>query len=164
MADSGSIQRLNQLALVLAVLLLASLGAWWWREHAKLRATPRWEPTRFAQLAAPRASASADADAERWVVAVNLDCPHCQAHLAWLRERIASRATPPLLGALLVDQPTRPDPSTLGTLSAGAYWDSAQVWREVWGRGMYGETMRFDAHGQLMGASPGGMVPDSLTL
>lgn len=164
MADTSFIARLNQLAIVLAVLLLAALGLWWWREHSRLRVTPRWEPARFAQLVAPRAADPGPVGAERWVVAVNLKCPHCQSHLGWLRERIASRASPPLLGALIVDQPTRPGPLALGALGAGAFWDSAQVWREVWGRGMYGETMRFDSRGQLLGASPGGMVPDSLTL
>ncbi|MEO5988843.1 MAG: hypothetical protein ABIU54_01550 [Candidatus Eisenbacteria bacterium] len=162
MSDPTFMQRLNRLAIVLALVLLAALGGWWWREHSKLRDTPRWEPARFVRLLAP--DAVAPSEAERWVVAVNLKCPHCQAHLAWLRERIAARPAPPLLGALIVDQPTRPESLALGALGAGVYWDSAQVWREVWGRGMYGETMRFDRHGQLLSASPGGMVPDSLTL
>ena len=162
MSGGTFMQRLNAVAIVLAVVVLAALGAWWWRERSRVFATPRWETARFAQLLAPLASPPLDA--ERWVVAVNLQCPHCQQHLAWLRERIAARPTRPLLGVLVVDQPTRPDSLALGPLGAGAYWDSAQVWRETWGRGMYGETMRFAAHGALLGAAPGGMVPDSITL
>lgn len=162
MSNTTFMARLNQIAVLLAALLLVALGAWWWRERSKLRATPRWETTRFAQLVA--ADPTAPPEAERWVVAVNLKCPHCQQHLAWLRERIEARTLRPSLGVLIVDQPTRPDSLALGPLGAGAYWDSAQVWREGWGRGMYGETMRFDAAGDLLGAAPGGMVPDSIAL
>lgn len=154
--------RLNAIAIVLTVLVLAALGGWWWRERSKLRATPQWQPAEFAQLAPPMADPPPDA--ERWVVAVSLSCPHCQEHLAWLRERVAARAERPLLGALIVDEPVRPTLPAFGELGAGVYWDSAQVWRESWGRGMYGETMRFDARGALLGAAPGGMVPDSVTL
>jgi hypothetical protein len=99
---------------------------------------------------------------ERWLVAVNLRCPHCKVHLRALARRIAPRARPPALGVIIVDQPARPARLDLGVpLAAGAWWDSAQVWRDAWGRRVYGETFRFDARGRLISATPAGMPPDS---
>jgi hypothetical protein len=95
-------------------------------------------------------------------VAVNLRCPHCRAHLRLLARRVAGRERPPALGVIVVDQRVRPTRLDLGVpLAAGAWWDSAQVWRERWGRRVYGETFRFDARGRLLSATPAGTLPDS---
>ena len=157
MADQR-FERLNALALVLALGVFASLGLAWWRDRARRFETPRWEQARFATLT----PAEPLAGRERWVVAVNLDCPHCQAHLRALAARTAARPVPPALAALVVDQPSRPPALHLGVaLAGGAWWDSAQVWREAWGRRVYGETFRFDANGRLLSSTPAGVVPDS---
>lgn len=146
--------RMPGLALVAAVL---ALGLAWWRDGARRFEAPAWEPARFVRL-----EPATDAGRERWLVAVNLRCPHCQAHLRALAARIALRSRPPALGVILVDQPTRPASLDLGVpLAAGAWWDSARVWRESWGRRIYGETFRFDARGRLLSATPAGTVPDS---
>jgi hypothetical protein len=151
-------ERLNALALVLALGLFASLGLAWWRDRARHYETPRWEAARFATLSAGEPLAGR----ERWVVAVNLDCPHCQAHLRALAARVATRPHPPALAALVVDQPSRPHALRLGvSLAGGAWWDSAQVWRDSWGRRVYGETFRFSPAGRLLSATPAGVLPDS---
>jgi len=154
---SGRWDRLNLVALLLACALFAALGLAWWRDRARTFAEPRWDPARFVALAPDSAAAG-----ERWVVAVNLTCPHCQEHLRVLAGRTTARAAPPALAALLVDQPGRPSRLDLGVpLAGGAWWDSAQVWREAWGRRAYGETFRFDARGRLLSSTPAGVVPDS---
>ena len=159
----GRWQVINALALVLAVVILAALGLTWWRDRAQKFDEPRWEPARFVPVS-PEAPQPRGASAERWVVAVNLDCPHCQEHLHALAARTAGRGRRPALAALIVDQPTRPTRVDLGvTLAGGAWWDSAQVWRESWGRRAYGETFRFDPHGKLLSSTPTGIVPDSAT-
>ena len=143
------------LALVAAAVL--ALGLAWWRDGARPYETPVWKPARFVQLVP-----ATKADRERWLVAVNLRCPHCQAHLRALANRIATRPRPPALGVILVDQGVRPTRLGLGApLTAGAWWDRAQVWREVWGRRVYGETFRFDELGRLLSSTPVGVVPDS---
>ena len=143
------------LALVAAAVL--ALGLAWWRDGARPYETPVWKPSRFVQLVP-----ATKAERERWLVAVNLRCPHCQAHLRALATRIATRPRPPALGVILVDQGVRPTRLGLGVpLTAGAWWDSAQVWRDQWGRRMYGETFRFDTRGRLLSATPVGTVPDS---
>ena len=151
-------QRLNMFALVAAVAIVAALGLAWWRDQARTYEPPRWDPARFVTVA-PETSGVLE---QRWVVAVNLACPHCQEHLRELAARIEPRSTRPALAALFVDQPGRPDSLDLGVpLPGGAWWDSAQVWRESWGRRMYGETFRFDASGSLLSSTPVGVVPDS---
>jgi hypothetical protein len=151
-------ERLNAIALGLALALFAALGLAWWRDRAQHYETPRFEPTRFVALS----PAEPLAGRERWLVAVNLDCPHCQAHLRALATRIAARAHPPALAALVVDQASRPAELRLGVqLAGGAWWDRAQVWREVWGHRVYGETFRFDSLGRLLSSTPAGVVPDS---
>jgi hypothetical protein len=166
-------QRLNQFALLLAFVVTAALGLAWWRDRARTFQPPRWEASRFVALPAPEAAtraaggpaAATRASAERWVVAVSLACPHCQEHLRALAARTAARAARPSLTALIVDQPVRPAGLDLGVpLAGGAYWDSAQVWRERWGRRAYGETFRFDARGAFLSSTPAGVVPDSASV
>jgi hypothetical protein len=153
-------QTLNGLALVLAGSILVALGLTWWRERGHKAKEPRWEPARFAEVLPE--SAGLGGAPERWLVAVSLQCPHCQAHLRALAARTADRAARPALAALIVDQPTRPEHLDLGVaLAGGAWWDSSQVWREAWGRRMYGETFRFDVNGRLLSSTPAGVVPDS---
>ena len=143
--------------LALAAAALVALGLAWWRDAAHRYERPAWAAARFVQL-----SPATERDRDRWLVAVNLRCPHCKAHLRWLARRIASRPRPPALGVILVDQPARPARLDLGVpLAAGAWWDSAQVWREAWGRRVYGETFRFDPRGRLLSATPAGTLPDS---
>ena len=150
-------ERAAMLGLVVAAAALLALGLAWWRDGAREFQSPVWKPARFVQLSSPT-----DSTSERWLVAVNLRCPHCQAHLRALASRIAPRARPPALGVIVVDQRVRPARLDLGVpLTAGAWWDSAQVWREAWGRRVYGETFRFDARGRLLSATPAGTLPDS---
>jgi hypothetical protein len=149
--------RLPLVGLAVVVAAFAALGLAWWRDAGRRYERPAWAPSRFVPLLPAAAGAR-----ERWLVAVNLGCPHCQAHLRALAERIARRAQPPALGVLLVDQRVRPARLDLGVaLPAGAWWDSAQVWRDAWGRRVYGETFRFDARGHLLSATPSGVLPDS---
>jgi len=155
------LERLNGLALVLALGVLAALGLAWWRDRTRHFETPRWVDSRFVQLL----PAEPLAGRERWVVAVHLGCPHCLAHLRALGARAAARAHPPALAALVVDESVRPPAPHLGaTLAGGAWWDRDQVWREAWGRRVYGETFRFDPAGRLLSATPAGVVPDSASL
>ena len=151
-------ERLNALALLLALGVFGALGLAWWRDRARHFETPRFDATRFETLS----PAESLAGRERWLVAVNLDCPHCQAHLRALAARTATRAHPPAMAVLVVDQPTQPPTLHLGVpLPGGAYWDRAQVWRESWGRRVYGETFRFDEVGRMLSTTPAGVVPDS---
>ena len=160
MNASARWQTLNTLALVSAAAILVALGLGWWRDRARTFDEPHWDPARFTQVL-PESLALPGRD-ERWLVAVNLACPHCQEHLRALDARTAARARRPVLAALIVDQPSRPTHVDLGVLLAGgAWWDSAQVWRESWGRRAYGETFRFDRRGKLLSSTPVGVVPDS---
>ena len=153
-----AIARLNALALAAAVFVLAALGVAWWRDRIQRHETPRFEESRFVAVA----PADPIGTRERWIVAVNLRCPHCREHLGALAECIAGRADPPALGALIVDQPERPDTDALGLpLPGGLWWDREQVWRERWGRRVYGETFRFSSDGRLLSSTPVGVVPDS---
>jgi hypothetical protein len=160
MTPSVRWQTLNTIALVAAGAILVALAVTWWRDRTQKVEDPRWQPARFVALA-PEAPALGGAR-ERWLVAVNLDCSHCQEHLRALGLRVAGRERRPALAALIVDQPTRPDGLDLGVqLDGGAWWDSSQVWREEWGRRVYGETFRFDRHGRLLSSTSAGIVPDS---
>ena len=158
MTTANGLRNLNLFALVFAVAVLAATGIAWWRDRVRMFEPPRWDAARFVALA----PAEPLDTRERWVVAVSLACPHCQAHLRALAKRTASRARPPALAALIVDQPVRPISDTLGVpLAGGVWWDSTQVWREAWGRRAYGETFRFNAQGELLSSTPAGVVPDS---
>lgn len=177
--------RLNSLAGLFAVALFVALGVAWWRDRAQRYETPRWSAARFEALTAgdePAPQAPDDVERDRpwaplgdelareaaartgelWVVAVNLDCAHCQQHLRALSRRTAGRSRPPRLAVLLVDSPGRPERFDLGVpLAGGTWWDRDQVWRQSWGRRVYGETFRFDTGGRLLSSTPAGVVPDS---
>ena len=127
MSDAGRWQGLNMAAFAMAVAILTALGLAWWRDRARDAPEPRWEPAHFAMIL-PESPQPPDSSTERWVVAVSLDCLHCQEHLRALARRTAGRAQRPALAALIVDRPTRPTNFDLGvTLEGGAWWDSAQV-------------------------------------
>ena len=160
---------LSAMALLLAAGVLVALGLAWWRDHTRAFELPLWQDATFVVLSpataqgtrAKHGSGSASGG-ERWVVAVNLRCAHCLAHLRALARDVGARPRPPALAALIVDQPERPRRVDLGVpLAGGVWWDSAQVWREDWGRRAYGETFRFDARGRLLSATPAGVLPDS---
>ncbi len=152
-------QRVNLVALLFAAGILAALGLAWWRDRAHTFERPRWNSERLVQLA-PEAPDMPSR--QRWVVAVNLNCSHCQQHLLALYARTAGRSVRPALAALIVDHTAHPGRVDLGVpLEGGAWWDSARVWRESWGRRAYGETFRFDAKGKLLSSTPTGVVPDS---
>ncbi|MEQ1831523.1 MAG: hypothetical protein ABL977_00605 [Candidatus Eisenbacteria bacterium] len=154
-------ERLNAIAGLFAIALFVALGVAWWADRAQHWEAPAWDAARFVLLVAPAADMP-PARGELWVVAVNLGCPHCQQHLHALAARIAARAQPPRLAALLVDSPHRPGTTQLGVpLSGGLWWDRDQRWRQRWGRRVYGETFRFDAGGRLLSSTPAGVVPDS---
>ncbi len=159
MGSNDRWQRLNLGALMLALGILAALGLAWWRDRAHTFEQPRWNAARFVPLAP---EAPDIPTRQRWVVAVNLNCSHCQQHLLALYARTYGRRVRPALAALLVDQASHPGRVDLGVpLEGGAWWDSTQVWRESWGRRAYGETFRFDRKGRLLSSTPAGVVPDS---
>lgn len=144
---------INRAALVLALALLVTIGALWWRDRTRVRETPRWDAAHVVEL-----RAAAAGQRERWIVAVNPECSHCREMLARLGEALGSRAGGPALGVLLVDVPRRPD-SLAGAegLAAGVWWDSAATWRRRWGRSAYGEVLVFSPGGALRRILP----PDS---
>ncbi len=142
----GPATTLNRIALGLALVLFAALGAWWWRDHARAWETPRWERARFVALRAPASGAG-----PLWIVAVNLECSHCRARLADLLRRDAAHAAGARLGVLLVDTPARPDSLAAGArFDGGVWWDSLAVWRNRWGHRVYAETFVFGADGRLV--------------
>jgi hypothetical protein len=161
MTSSSRWQMFNSVALVAAGAVLVALAVTWWRDRSQKVPEPRWEPARLVMLQ-DESPALAGSSKERWLVAVSLQCPHCQEHLVALGHRIEGRAEKPALAALIVDMPTHPGKIDLGVaLEGGAWWDSAQVWRESWGRRIYGETFRFDRGGEFLSSTPAGVVPDS---
>ena len=150
-------ERLASFGLLAAAGALVALGLAWWGDQAHRYETPAWDASRFVELAPARAGAG-----ERWLVAVNLRCPHCMRHVRSLAAQLARRRHPAALAALIVDQRVRPRGVDLGApLTGGAWWDSAQVWRDAWGRRVYGETFRFSPAGRLLSATPAGVLPDS---
>jgi hypothetical protein len=148
---------LDRAALAAAAVVLLALGAIWAWDRTRPARTPVWDASAFVPLARPESLADGR---ERWLVAVQPACGACTRHLRWLAARIASRAAPPALGLLVVDERTRPSTPSVG-MPAGVWWDSAGSWRRQWGRRRYGETYRFDASGRLLGMAPAGVLPDS---
>lgn len=150
---------LNRIALALALVLFAGLGAWWWRDRTRDYAVPRWDPGRFVRIGAPAASG---AGGPHWIVAVNPRCPHCRARLLDLVNRHAARDHGATLGVLYVDALRRPDSlDSEVSLDAGAWWDSSGVWRSSWGHRVYGETFVFAAGGALQRVIPPSADPMS---
>lgn len=140
-------QRINQLALAASLVLFAAIGALWWHDRSRVWETPRFDPARFAPVAAPESSLSAR---PRFVVAVHPGCSHCRERLVSLTREGAAEACGAVLAALLVDVEPRPERPDLGVpLAGGVWWDSAGVWRNAWGRRVYGETFVFSPDGTL---------------
>jgi hypothetical protein len=136
---------INRAALAIACFLLVAIGALWWRDHARLRETPRWDTAGVVELRAATAG-----EHERWIMAANPDCSRCRERLALLAGVMARRPQGPALGVLLVDVPQRPGPPALAAaLSAGVWWDSTATWRRRWGRSAYGEVLVFSPGGSL---------------
>lgn len=158
-------RHLNSVAGALALVIVLALGAWWLRERLQPHETPRFEPGRFARVAPQRAVP--EANAERWLVAVNPGCPHCREHVALLASQLAHLRAPgplPLLSVLVVDWPRRPtgDADALALLApGGVWWDSARVWRSAWKHGTYAEVMVFDAQGRYRTTHSPEFLPDA---
>ncbi len=140
-------QRINQLALGASVFLFVAIGVLWWRDRTHVWETPRFEPGRFARVTAAEPASEGRA---RFLVAVHPGCSHCRERLAELVREGAADSSGAALAALLVDVEPRPDAPDLGVpLSGGVWWDSAGVWRNRWGRRVYGETFVFTSAGAL---------------
>ncbi|MBI5168484.1 MAG: hypothetical protein HZA61_03250 [Candidatus Eisenbacteria bacterium] len=140
-------QRINQLALAASVFLFAAIGVLWWRDRTHAWDTPRFDPARFATVAA---AGPAAAGRTRFLVAVHPGCSHCRERLAELTRAAAADSSGAALAALLVDVEPRPAGVDLGVpLPGGVWWDSAGIWRNRWGRRVYGETFVFTHSGAL---------------
>jgi hypothetical protein len=134
---------------MLPVLAFLALGTVWLRDRTRSREVPRWEATLFVSIVAE----SLAAEAPVCLVAVHPHCPHCVAALKRLTER--ARLEPGLpagrIVALVVDTPARPAPSLASTLGVSDLrWDRAGIWRNRWGRRVYGEVLLFDARGRYL--------------
>ena len=104
-------QRINQLALAASLVLFAAIGVLWWRDRSHTWETPRFDPARFALVAAPE---SAFASRPRFLVAVHPGCSHCRERLASLTRDGAADSCGAALAALLVDLEPRPERPDLG--------------------------------------------------
>ena len=95
-------------------LLAAGLGTLGWLRHAdRARA---WETPALGAPLVPLRGAAAGTDIGTWLVAVNLDCPHCVAAHA----RLAARLVPGLrVGALLVEHAAPPRAARAGRARRG---------------------------------------------
>lgn len=144
-APSSLALALNRFALGLALVIFVAIGVFWWRDRTRVREAPRWDPARFAEVSPPEGPARL-----KWIVAVNPDCSHCRARLAELLRHPRDPLRGPALGVLLVDLDRRPAPlESSSRLEAGAWWDSAAVWRQRWGHRVYGEVLVFAPDGTL---------------
>ncbi|MFI5372872.1 MAG: hypothetical protein ACHQ52_15060 [Candidatus Eisenbacteria bacterium] len=131
--------------------LLLLLGGW-----LVDRSRP-WEPARWRTegFVLVRGRTDPGYHGERWVVAIQPDCPHCMAEAPLLADsghRLGVR-----VAALVVDSGRAPDLARLGALRVDElWWDAGDVWRRRWGHRLYGELMRFDSIGRLVddGAPP----------
>ncbi len=145
----GTLQRrINQLALGASAVLFVAIGVLWWRDRAHDWETPRWDASRVVSIVPPAALPGRLA-----LVAVHPGCSHCRTRLGELAAAGDSLGAP--LAALLVDVEPRPGSVALGVpLPGGAWWDSAGLWRNAWGRRVYGETFVFDSGGTLARVIP----------
>ena len=139
----------------LAVSGLVALGWLWQRDRGRTWEEPRWDRSRFVCLSQPHALAARGPTL--WVVAVNLDCPHCRVSLhraAAARLRHPSNAG---LVALVVDSPRRPRETALADLDADElWWDERGTWRRRWGHRIYGEILVFAPSGRWLRTIPPG--------
>ncbi|HTR96592.1 MAG TPA: hypothetical protein VMH61_01705 [Candidatus Acidoferrales bacterium] len=136
---------INRVAIALALLALAGIGAWWWHDRTRVWEPVRWDARRFVCLRAPDSAAAA-----AWIVAYQPDCPHCRARLADLLRRDPSARAGAALGVLVVDAGVRPElPSGAERLTGGVWWDSLGIWRARWGHRVYGEALSFARDGRL---------------
>jgi hypothetical protein len=129
-----------------AVLVALALGLAWLGDRSRRWETPAWSDRSFVAL---RAGAVRREREVRWVMAVNLRCPHClvtlgRTHAAW-----TERGWQPALAVLVVDTPERLEPAALrGIPTAQVWWDSRGIWRRRWGHRIYGEILQFDRSGR----------------
>lgn len=138
---------------VLAVPLagLALLAGGWLVDRSRPWEIPRWRPARFVLV---RGRTDPAYHGERWVVAIQPDCPHCMAEAPLLAD--SGRRLGVRVAALVVDSRRAPDLARLEALRVDElWWDAEDVWRRQWGHRLYGELMRFDSAGRLLeGADP----------
>jgi hypothetical protein len=131
----------------LGVVMLATLalGMLWRADRARHWDRPAWNDRSFVRL---------KGDAERgepvrWVMAVNLGCPHCMKRLRATQTVWRERGWQPDLIALLVDTPRRMSPAELRAFPAAqVWWDARGIWRRRWGHRIYGEILHFDRSGR----------------
>jgi len=125
---------------------LVALGSAWLLDRSRPWETVSWRTDRFVLLSGRLDPAYRG---ERWVVAVQPDCPHCMATAPVIAD--SARRLGVRVAALLVDCPRAPDPAHLGSLHVDElWWDAGDTWRGRWGHRIYGELLRFDAAGQLI--------------
>jgi hypothetical protein len=125
---------------------LMALGSAWLLDRSRPWEAACWRTDRFVLVGGRPDSAYRG---ERWVVAVQPDCPHCMAMAPVIAD--SARRLGVRVAALIVDCRSAPDPTRLGTLRVDElWWDSGNVWRRRWGHRVYGELLRFDAAGVLI--------------
>ena len=135
--------------LALPLVALGVLASVWLLDHTRPWEPPCWRTERFVLLAGALDPAYRG---ERWVVAVQPDCPHCMAETPLVAD--SARRLGIRVAALVVDTRSPPDPRRLAALGVDElWWDAQGVWRRRWGHRVYGELMRFDADGRPLGGS-----------